>query len=67
LAPSQLKDRVCRGLLLQLKRKQLITLPPRIVDNNNNSLKRRKTPATFEFQPTPLTVALSEHAPIELR
>ncbi|KJS01355.1 MAG: hypothetical protein VR65_09425, partial [Desulfobulbaceae bacterium BRH_c16a] len=64
---GQLKDGVCRGLLLQLERTQLITLPPRIIDNNNNSLRRRITPATFDFQPTPLTVSLSDLAPIELR
>jgi hypothetical protein len=66
-ANGQLKDGVCRGLLLQLERKQLITLPPRIIDNNNNSQRRRKTPATFDFQPNPLTVGLSDLAPIELR
>ena len=66
-ANGQLKDGVCRGLLLHLERNQLITLPPRIIDNNNNSLRRRKTPATLDFQPTPLTVALSDLAPIELR
>jgi hypothetical protein len=66
-ANGELKDGVCRGLLLQLERNQLLTLPTRIIDNNNNSLRRRKTPATFDFQPTPLTVALSDLGPIELR
>jgi hypothetical protein len=66
-ANGQLKDGVCRGLLLQLERNQLITLPSRIIDNNNNSQRRRITPATFDFQPTPLTSALSDLTPIELR
>lgn len=66
-ANGQLKDGVCRGLLLQLERNQLITLPPRLVDNNNNSLRRRKAPSTFDFQPAPISAALTGLAPIELR
>ncbi len=66
-ANGQLKDGVCRGLLLHLERNQLLNLPPRIIDNNNNATRRRKTPATFDFQPTPITVTLGDLAPIELR
>ena len=66
-ANGQLKDGVCRGLLLQLERNQLITLPPRIIDNNNNSQRRRISPTTFNFQPDPITSALSELTPIEFR
>lgn len=66
-ANGQLKDGVCRGLLLHLERNQLIALPPRILDNNNNSLRRRTIPATFDFQPTPITAALTELPSIELR
>ena len=67
-ANGQLKDGVCRGLLLQLERNNLITLPPRIIDNNNNSQRRRKTTqATFDFRPPPITAALADLAPIELR
>ena len=66
-ANGQLKDGVCRGLLLHLERNQLITLPPRIINNNNNALRRKKAPATFDFQPIPITVALGDLAPIELR
>ena len=62
-----LKDGVCRGLLLHLERNQLLTLPPRIIDNNNNAQRRRKTQATFDFQPTPLNAVLADLAPIELR
>lgn len=64
---GHLKDVVCRGLLLQLERNQLVTLPPRIIDNNNNSQRRKKAQATFDFQPVPITVALSDLPPIELR
>ncbi len=65
-ANGQLKDGVCRGLLLLLERNQLITLPSRIINNNNNSQRRRITPATFDFQPTSFTSALSDLTPIEL-
>ena len=65
---GQLKDGVCRGLLLHLERNNLITLPPRIIDNNNNSQRRRKTTqATFDFHPPPITAALGDLDPIELR
>jgi hypothetical protein len=64
---GHLKDGVCRGLLLQLERNQLITLPPRIIDNNNNAKRGRKTQATLDFRPTPLNAVLSDLAPIELR
>ena len=66
-ANGHLKDGVCRGLLLQLERNQLVTLPPRIFDNNNNAQRRRKTQATFDFHPIPLNAALADLAPIELR
>ena len=66
-ANGRLKDGVCRGLLLQLERKQLITLPSRIINNNNNSQRRKITPAPFDFQPTSLTSALNDLTPIELR
>lgn len=64
---GHLKDGVCRGLLLQLEQNQLVTLPPRIIDNNNNAQRRRKTQATFDFHPTPLNATLADLAPIELR
>lgn len=67
-ANGQLKDGVCRGLLLQLERKQLLTLPPRIIDINNNSTRRkRKTQPTFGFQPTPISCTLGDLGPIKLR
>jgi hypothetical protein len=66
-ANGHLKDGVCRGLLLQLERNQLVTLPPRIIDNNNNAQRGRKIQATFDFHPTPLNAALADLAQIELR
>jgi hypothetical protein len=66
-ANGHLKDNVCRGLLLKLERNQLVTLPPRIIDNNNNSKRRKQTQATFDFQPRPITAALADLAPIEMR
>lgn len=63
---GQLKDGVCRGLLLQLEKNQLITLPPRLAVNNN-SKRRKKASTPFEFlPPTPITDPLSTLTPIEL-
>ena len=63
---GQLKDGVCRGLLLQLERKQFITLPPRLAVNNN-TLRRKKIPTSVEFfPPSPITSVLGELGPIEL-
>ncbi len=66
-ANGHLKDGVCRGLLLHLERSELITLPPRIIDNNNNAQRGRKTQASFDFSPTPLNAVLADLAPVELR
>jgi len=66
-ANGHLKDGVCRGLLLQLERQQLVTLPPRIMDINNNSRRRTTAaPAKLDFQPLPITCSLAELAPITL-
>ncbi len=65
-ANGQLKDGVCRGLLLHLERQQLVTLPPRIMDINNNSRRRTTAPAKLDFQPVPITCSLAELAPITL-
>jgi len=63
---GQLKDMVCRGLLLILEQKQLISLPPRI-KGNNNSLRHQKPQATIEVCQQPITVLLKNLTPIELR
>lgn len=46
-ANGQLKDMVCRGLLLVLERQQSISLPPRI-KSNNNRLRHKKVQAAIE-------------------
>jgi hypothetical protein len=65
-ANGQLKDMVCRGLLLILERKQLISLPPRI-KGNNNSHRHQKPPATIEVCQQPIAIPLKDLTPIELR
>lgn len=65
---GQLKDGVCRGLLLQLERNQHITLPPsRAVNNNSQRRKKVPLPPIKFFPPTPITAPLGELTPIELR
>lgn len=64
---GQLKDGVCRALLLRLERNQLITLPPRLAVNNNAG-RRKKIPAAILFSPpTQVTAPLRDLTPIELR
>ncbi|PIV99392.1 MAG: hypothetical protein COW41_08060 [Deltaproteobacteria bacterium CG17_big_fil_post_rev_8_21_14_2_50_51_6] len=64
---GQLKDMVCRGLLLILERKQLISLPPRICGNNNRSLRHKTPLADIEICQQPITAPLKSLKPIELR
>lgn len=67
-ANRHLKDGVCRGLLLELEKRQLITLPPRIIDNNKNSTRCKKgTHLALDFQPIPLSVTLAELPEPEIR
>jgi len=65
-ANGQLKDVVCRGLLLRLERDQLLTLPPRL-KVNNNSLRRKRIPAAIEVGKKPITIPVRGLTPIELR
>jgi len=62
---GRLKDMACREILLTLKRKGLITLPPPL--NNANNHKRNKTIAQIAIDQTPLQDALSKLPPIELK
>ncbi len=62
---GQLKDVVCRGLLLQLERSMHITLPPRL-RNNNNSTRRRNPPAIIEVCQSPVTTPVKSLHPINL-
>ena len=64
---GQLKDGVCRGLLLQLERNELITLPPRLAVNNNSERRKKIPAATLFTPPTPITAPLCDLTPIELR
>lgn len=65
-ANGQLKDMICRGLLLILERKQLISLPPR-KSGNNNSLRRKTLRATIEVSQSPISDQVKNLKPIELR
>ena len=64
---GQLKDGICRGLLLQLERNQHITLPPRLAVNNNSERRKKIPVATLFAPPTQITVPLCDLTPIELR
>jgi len=63
---GNLKDGVCRGLLLRLEQERLITLPPRLL-YINKTRNRKNCQATFDFSPAPLTATLANLGPIELR
>lgn len=63
---GHLKDGVCRGLLLRLEQEQLITLPPRLLYNNQRR-NRKNNQANLDFSPEPITASLGELGPIELR
>jgi hypothetical protein len=63
---GQLKDGVCRGLLLQLERNQHITLPPRLAVNNNSERKKKIPVATLFASPMQVKASLRDIAPIEL-
>jgi hypothetical protein len=65
-ANGQLKDMVCRSLLLILERQQLISLPPRITCNNN-SLRHLTAPPTIAVSQHPITDQVKKLSPIELR
>lgn len=62
---GRLKDMACREILLTLKRKNLITLPPPL--NNANNHKRNKTIAKIEVDNSPLQDSLSNLPPVKLK
>lgn len=64
-ANGRLKDMACREILLTLKRKALITLPPPL--NNANNHKRNKTIAKVDLDQSPLKQTLSNLPPINLK
>jgi len=62
---GQLKDMACREILLTLKRKDLIVLPPRLKNANNH--KRNKTIFKIDIDQTPLKRDISLLPPVELK
>jgi hypothetical protein len=62
---GRLKDMACREILLTLKRKGLITLPPPL--NNANNHKRNKTINQIDIDQTPLVQKISGLPPVELK
>jgi hypothetical protein len=63
---GQLRDMVCRGLMLQLHRSGLIELPARRKTPPNPFVERAR-PERVEVTPAPLCASLSEIGPVELR
>ncbi len=61
-----LKDMVCRGLMLDLHRADLINLPPVRCRPINNIVARKK-PIAIEVDQTPVTAKLSEIQPLSFR
>lgn len=62
---GRLKDMACREVLLTLKRKGLITLPPRFNSANND--KRNRAIPIVETDQTPLQDKLSKLPPVKLK
>jgi hypothetical protein len=62
---GRLKDMACRELLLTLKRKALITLPPRFNSANND--KRNRSIALVKIEQIPLKGKLSDLPPVTLK
>ena len=55
----------CREVLLTLNRKDLITLPPRL--NNTNNEKRNRSIPVVKIDPIPLQDKLGNLTPVELK
>ena len=62
---GRLKDMACREVLLTLKRKGLITLPPRFNSANND--KRNRSIPFVEIDQNPLQKKLSNLPPVKLK
>ena len=63
---GQLRDMVCRGLMLELHRAGHIELPPVRLRPPNNIVERR-TPQPISIDSTPVRAALGEIQPVEFR
>jgi len=64
-ANGELRDMVCRGLMLALHRAELIELPPVRYVPRNNVIARRK-PQRVLVDQTPLCASLKELQPLEI-
>lgn len=62
---GRLKDMACREVLLTLKRKGLISLPPRLNSANND--KRNRSIPLVDIEQTPLRGKPSQFQPVRLR
>jgi len=62
---GQLKDMICRGLLLHLERKGYIVLPPR-KSTPENPFLHRKAPEPVEVDQSPIGTSLQHLSPITL-
>ena len=62
---GQLKDMACREILLTLKRKGLITLPPPLHNANNH--KRNKNIPKISVDQTPLQEDLCQLPPVKVK
>lgn len=62
---GHLKDMACRELLLTLNRKNLVTLPPRLANANND--KRNRTIPVVKIDQTPLIGKLSDLPSVTLK
>ncbi|MCP5084018.1 MAG: DUF4338 domain-containing protein [Alphaproteobacteria bacterium] len=63
---GQLRDMVCRSLMLELHRAGHIELPPVRCRPRNNVVERRK-PVAIAVDAQPLRTSLSERLPLEIR
>jgi len=65
-ANGQLKDMVCRGLMLELHRAGFITLPPR-KQSPHNPLAKRKEPGRVEIDRSPIMGQVKNLGPLVIR
>lgn len=66
-ANGQLRDMVCRGMLLELQRQGLLELPPKKAFPNNPLATGRKKPPLIEVDQNPIRGSLQELGPLEIR
>jgi len=66
-ANGQLRDMVCRGLMLQLHRAGFLTLPPKKHSPPNPLAKRRSKPPRVEIDQRPIRCSVKELERLEIR